>query len=317
MKLSQAIVAAVMCATAAWAQTKQRAKTGAAAQAEISSSSLNVSRADLEKHGIEADWRMYNGDYTGRRYSSLTQVTRENAHTLVPQWVFHSRNAGILEVTPVVFSGVMYVTGSNDAYALDATTGKTLWHHTRPVTQGLIDDASGHINRGVAVLGKHHRILCTSFAAPREPPGMPRSIVRRAGKLSQHLPQKHLQVAMNRQIRLDGRLLQFGRIHVHLDLEGFAREGCPVIAHLPDVQARAQDQEYAGVLYREVARAFADGAGASAEQCVIGRDQVVRPGSSHRDTEFADHPLEFIHRAGGPNTGAGHDHGPDGFAKAI
>jgi len=153
MKLSQAVVAAVMCATAAWAQTKQREKTGVAAQAEISSSALNVSRADLEKHGIEADWRMYNGDYTGRRYSSLTQVTRENAHTLVPQWVFHSRNAGILEVTPVVFSGVMYVTGSNDAYALDATTGKTLWHHTRPVTQGLIDDASGHINRGVAVLG--------------------------------------------------------------------------------------------------------------------------------------------------------------------
>ena len=107
MKLSQAAVAAVMCATAAWAQTKQRTKTGVAAQAEISSSALNVSRADLEKHGIEADWRMYNGDYTGRRYSSLTQVTRENAHTLVPQWVFHSRNAGILEVTPVVFSGVM------------------------------------------------------------------------------------------------------------------------------------------------------------------------------------------------------------------
>jgi gluconolactonase len=115
MKLLRAVVAAVLCATAAWGQTKQPAKTSAAAQAEISSSSLSVSRADLEKHGIEADWRMYNGDYTGRRYSSLTQVTRENAHTLVPQWVFRSRNAGILEVTPVVFSGVMYVTGSNDA----------------------------------------------------------------------------------------------------------------------------------------------------------------------------------------------------------
>ncbi len=49
----------------------------------------------------------------------------------------------------------MFVTGSNDAYALDAVTGKTLWHHTRPVSQGLIDDAAGHINRGVAVLGTH------------------------------------------------------------------------------------------------------------------------------------------------------------------
>ena len=59
----------------------------------------------------------------------------------------------MLELTPVVVSGVMFVTGSNDLFALDATTGKTLWHHTRAVSTGLIDDASGHINRGVAVLG--------------------------------------------------------------------------------------------------------------------------------------------------------------------
>jgi alcohol dehydrogenase (cytochrome c) len=81
-------------------------------------------------------------------------VTPQNAHMLQAQWVFHSRNAGILEATPLVVDGIMYVTGSNDAYALDATTGKTIWHYVRPVTQGLIDDASGHINRGVALLGK-------------------------------------------------------------------------------------------------------------------------------------------------------------------
>jgi alcohol dehydrogenase (cytochrome c) len=114
---------------------------------------VDVRAADLMKPAIHDDWPMYNGDYTGRRYSSLTQVTPENAHRLAPQWVFHSRNPGVLELTPVVVAGVMFVTGSNDAYALDATTGKTLWHHERPVTQGLIDDASGHINRGVAVLG--------------------------------------------------------------------------------------------------------------------------------------------------------------------
>ena len=53
----------------------------------------------------------------------------------------------------MVVAGVMFVTGSNDAYALDAKTGKLLWHHARGVTAGLVDDASGHINRGVAVLG--------------------------------------------------------------------------------------------------------------------------------------------------------------------
>ncbi len=114
---------------------------------------IQVQSSDLLSTSLRDNWSSYNGDYTGRRYSSLTQVTPENAHGLRAQWVFHSRNVGVLEVTPVVVAGVMFVTGSNDAYALDAATGKVLWHHERPVTQGLIDDASGHINRGVAVLG--------------------------------------------------------------------------------------------------------------------------------------------------------------------
>lgn len=114
---------------------------------------IHVQSSDLLNTTVRDDWPSYNGDYTGRRYSSLTQVTPENVHNLRAQWVFHSRNAGVLEVTPVVVAGVMFVTGSNDAYALDAVTGKVLWHHARPVTEGLVDDASGHINRGVAVLG--------------------------------------------------------------------------------------------------------------------------------------------------------------------
>jgi alcohol dehydrogenase (cytochrome c) len=67
--------------------------------------------------------------------------------------VFHTSNAGVMEVTPIVVAGVMFMTRSNDAYALDAKTGKQLWHHARAISEGLIDDASGHINRGVAVLG--------------------------------------------------------------------------------------------------------------------------------------------------------------------
>lgn len=121
--------------------------------ASPASGEVHVQTEDLVSTTLRDNWTSYNGDYTGRRYTSLTQVTPENAHQLRAQWVFHSRNVGVLEVTPVVVAGVMFVTGSNDAYALDAATGKTLWHHTRPVTQGLIDDASGHINRGVAVLG--------------------------------------------------------------------------------------------------------------------------------------------------------------------
>jgi alcohol dehydrogenase (cytochrome c) len=124
-----------------------------AQQATPNLGDINIATKDLTNTDLRDNWVSYNGDYTGRRYSSLTQVTPQNAHRLQAQWVFHSRNAGVLEVTPVVIAGIMFVTGSNDAYALDATTGKTLWHHARAISQGLIDDASGHINRGVAVLG--------------------------------------------------------------------------------------------------------------------------------------------------------------------
>jgi alcohol dehydrogenase (cytochrome c) len=51
----------------------------------------------------------------------------------------------------VVVNGIMFVTASNDAFALDARTGRAIWHYSRPVTEGLIDDASQHINRGVGI----------------------------------------------------------------------------------------------------------------------------------------------------------------------
>ena len=114
---------------------------------------VDVKPTHLLSRTITDNWPSYNGDYTGRRFSSLTQITPQNVAQLQAQWVFHSRSPGILEVTPVVVNGVMYVTASNDAYALNAQTGQILWHYSRPISSGLIDDASGHISRGVALLG--------------------------------------------------------------------------------------------------------------------------------------------------------------------
>jgi alcohol dehydrogenase (cytochrome c) len=85
----------------------------------------------------------------------LTQITPENVGRMAAQWVFHPREVSPLEVTPVVVDGIMFVTSANDAYALDAKTGKELWHHVRAVTSGLVEDSSLHHNRGVAVLGTH------------------------------------------------------------------------------------------------------------------------------------------------------------------
>lgn len=121
------------------------------------SASIDVQPAHLLVQPPGANWISYNGDYSGRRFSSLTQITPANVEDLRAQWVFHVRDADALEVTPVVVDGIMFVTSANDAFALDARTGRSIWHYSRRVTEGLIDDASQHHNRGVALW--HSRVL--------------------------------------------------------------------------------------------------------------------------------------------------------------
>src|SRR5262249_33751974 len=99
------------------------------------------------------NWLTYHGDYSGRRFSGLTEITQANVGQLKAQWVFHVRDVSDMEVTPVVFEGLMFLTAANDAYALDARTGRVIWHNARPITEGLIDDASSHHNRGIGIWG--------------------------------------------------------------------------------------------------------------------------------------------------------------------
>lgn len=35
-------------------------------------------------------WPTYNGDYSGQHYSTLKQITAENAHGLSMAWIFHT-----------------------------------------------------------------------------------------------------------------------------------------------------------------------------------------------------------------------------------
>ena len=121
-----------------------------AAAAQSGPAKIDVSAEDLTQPA-GANWISYNGDYSGRRYSSLSEITAANLPQLQAQWVFHAPNTNRLENTPVVVNGMMYVTAANDAFALDARTGRVVWHHSRAVSEGLIDDAAQHVTRGVAV----------------------------------------------------------------------------------------------------------------------------------------------------------------------
>ena len=97
----------------------------------------------------ERDWPTYNGDPGGNRYTTLTQITRANVARLAPKWMFAIPGTSRSQVTPVVVGGIMYVADVNECYALDAGTGRQVWHYKRPRTAAMINGA----NRGVGVAG--------------------------------------------------------------------------------------------------------------------------------------------------------------------
>jgi PQQ-dependent dehydrogenase (methanol/ethanol family) len=116
------------------------------------SSDRSLSTIDFErlKNPHAGDWLTYNGNLQGNRFSPLTQINPATIQNLGLKWVFPIEHFG-LECTPIVAEGIMYVTGPNQAYALDALSGRVIWKYARPRTQGLVGDASLGTNRGMAI----------------------------------------------------------------------------------------------------------------------------------------------------------------------
>jgi alcohol dehydrogenase (cytochrome c) len=110
-----------------------------------------VDAAKLLKPGTDS-WPTYNGDYSGRRFSTLDKINVSNVDALTLAWVFRHNGgpgSGAIKGTPLQINGVIYLTAPDNVWALDARTGREMWHHTWQSTGGI------HIgNRGAAVLGE-------------------------------------------------------------------------------------------------------------------------------------------------------------------
>src|SRR5439155_26303656 len=101
------------------------------------------------------NWLMYSGDYSGRRYSTLDHINRDNVHQLAVQWIFQAGTPGPFECTPLVVDGIMYVTALNNRVcALDVRTGRAIWRYERPLPE-KIPLCCGRVNRGVTALGNN------------------------------------------------------------------------------------------------------------------------------------------------------------------
>ena len=97
------------------------------------------------------DWPSYNGSDSANRHSKLAQIDRNNVDRLAPAWFFPISDMRMIEGTPVVIAGIMYVTAVNQVYALDASTGREIWRYSQLRTPGLVGDPAIGLNRGVAI----------------------------------------------------------------------------------------------------------------------------------------------------------------------
>ena len=103
----------------------------------------------LSKPATDA-WPTYNGDYSGRRFSTLTQINQQNVKHLSLSWIFRAKvgpsqgaiiggvgpmpegpptdpGVSTIKATPLMVNGVLYFSTPDNAWAVDARTGKQKW----------------------------------------------------------------------------------------------------------------------------------------------------------------------------------------------
>jgi len=114
-------------------------------------------------------WPTYHGDFSGRRYSTLKQINAGNVKSLALAWVYKLNTSSLTAIvggegpepqpgggtppsiksTPLLVNGVLYVSSPDHVWAIDARTGREIWHYFWKTRGG------DHIgNRGVGVYEK-------------------------------------------------------------------------------------------------------------------------------------------------------------------
>jgi alcohol dehydrogenase (cytochrome c) len=90
-----------------------------------------------------------------QRFSPLDKINRDTVKRLVPAWSFSfggEKQRG-QETQPLVYDGIMYVTGSySRMWAVDVKTGQELWQYDARLPEGILP-CCDVVNRGAAIYG--------------------------------------------------------------------------------------------------------------------------------------------------------------------
>jgi alcohol dehydrogenase (cytochrome c) len=119
---------------------------------------LSLTAAVLSAQGVTSQmllkppkdsWPTYHGDYSGRRHSEQAQITPENVGSLTLAWAYQTGANVQIKASPILVDGVIYFSTPDNVYAVDARSGREVWHYTYPPNKGL------HVgSRGVSMYGE-------------------------------------------------------------------------------------------------------------------------------------------------------------------
>ncbi|MGC1463062.1 MAG: acido-empty-quinoprotein group A [Terracidiphilus sp.] len=93
--------------------------------------------AQMLLHPPADSWPGYHGDYSGRRHSSLTQITPGNVGNLSLAWAFQTNQPAQIKSSPLLVDGILYFTVPDNIWAVDARSGHQIWHYTYPPNKGV------------------------------------------------------------------------------------------------------------------------------------------------------------------------------------
>ncbi len=92
----------------------------------------------LKEAASGENWFLKGGNYKGQHYSPLSQINEKNVDRLGLAWSTELAIPDGIAATPIVVDGVIYISGAYSlVYAVDAATGRILWHYDPEVNKAL------------------------------------------------------------------------------------------------------------------------------------------------------------------------------------
>ena len=120
---------------------------------EACSSSGDPERSSRTAERDTVNWTLYGRTTDEQRFSPLDQINEQTVSRLRLQWSATIGEADLMESTPIVVDGRMYVTGRwSELYALDAKTGAQVWKYDPAVPRQRVGRhlCCGPVSRGAA-----------------------------------------------------------------------------------------------------------------------------------------------------------------------